>query len=135
MSSRTDEEIRNQKLILGVTTTLLVLCYFLYFLRILSRKLLKTPLWIDDWFMLFALVGYYAQHVFQSDIQVVCLHRNEYTQLCRLVCCKMLSRIILNKFTTGVAYGSGVHRYHLQASEYRSFQIVPLPLLPLAFAG
>ena len=68
MSSRTDKEIRNQKLILGLTTTLLVLCYFLYFLRILSRKLLQTPLWIDDWFMLFALVGYYAQYEFQSDI-------------------------------------------------------------------
>ena len=31
----------------------------------------------------------------------------------------------------GVAYGSGVHRSHLEASRYRSFQIVTPPL-PLA---
>ena len=60
MSVRTDKEVRNQKLIVGLTTTALVLCYLFYFLRILSRKLLKTPLWIDDWFMLFALVRLYA---------------------------------------------------------------------------
>lgn len=56
MLSRADKEVYNLKLIIGITTTLLVLCYTFYFLRILSRKVLKTPLWIDDWFMLFALV-------------------------------------------------------------------------------
>lgn len=56
MPIRTDQEIRNQKLIIGLTTALLVLCYSFYFLRILSGKLLQTPLWIDDWWMLFALV-------------------------------------------------------------------------------
>lgn len=87
MDSRTDRETHNQKLILGPTTVLIVLCYIFYFLRILSRKLLQTPLWIDDWFMLFALVGYYASYEFQSDSQVVCLQRNECAQLRRLVYC------------------------------------------------
>ena len=79
MSARTDKEVRNQKLILGLTTTLLVMCYFLYFLRILSRKLLQTPLWIDDWFMLFALVRFCAPLDFRVNTSKVCLQRNEYT--------------------------------------------------------
>ena len=57
MIARSEDETYHQKLILGITTTLLCLCYILYFFRILSRKLLQAPLWIDDWFMLFALVG------------------------------------------------------------------------------
>lgn len=61
MPIRTDKEVHNQRLIVGLTTALLVLCYVLYFLRILSRKVLKTPLWIDDWFMLFALVRFHCQ--------------------------------------------------------------------------
>lgn len=79
MFTRTDKEVRNQKLIIGLTTTLLVLCYFLYFLRILSRKLLQTPLWIDDWFMLFALVGFYARFELQANNLPAGLQRNEYT--------------------------------------------------------
>ena len=79
MSVRTDKEVRNQKVIVGITTTLLILCYFFYFLRILTRKLLKTPLWIEDWFMLFALVRFNAELRFQFDTLIVCLQRNEYT--------------------------------------------------------
>lgn len=54
--ARTVEEKYNQRLIIGITTVLLVLCYIFFFLRILSRRLLQTPLWYDDWYMLFALV-------------------------------------------------------------------------------
>ena len=73
MPTRTDKEVRNQKLVIGLTTILLVLCYFLYFLRILSRKLLRTPLWIDDWFMLFALVSLSARFEYNlTTYQFVC---------------------------------------------------------------
>ena len=61
MLVRTDKEIHNQRLIVGLTTALLALCYVFYFLRILSRKLLNTPLWIDDWVMLVALVRSHRQ--------------------------------------------------------------------------
>ena len=56
MRAQTKDETHNQRLMLGVTTMLLLLCYCLYALRILSRKLLKVGLWIDDWWMLFCLV-------------------------------------------------------------------------------
>ena len=79
MAVRTDNEVRNQKLIVGLTTILLVLCYSFYFLRIFSRKVLNTPLWIDDWFMLFALVRFYTQLRPPFDTLIVCLQRNEYT--------------------------------------------------------
>ena len=46
----------------------------------------------------------------------------------------MLSEMVLNLITTGVADGSGVHRYHLEASQYRSLQIVSPPL-PVALAN
>ncbi|KAF2230403.1 hypothetical protein EV356DRAFT_519935 [Viridothelium virens] len=55
MAEITAHERHNQILIIGLTTTLLALCWILYCLRIVSRKVWRTPLWIDDWFMLFAL--------------------------------------------------------------------------------
>ncbi|KAG7005251.1 hypothetical protein G7Y79_00021g051180 [Physcia stellaris] len=71
MFVRTEKEIYNQKLIIGLTTTLLILCYTFYFLRILSRKLLQTPLWIDDWFMLFALSLYVFMMFWALGVAVV----------------------------------------------------------------
>lgn len=82
MSDLTNEEAYNQRLILGLTTTLLALCYAFYFLRILSRKLLETALWFDDWFMLLALVGLLVQAFYaKTDSRTVCLQRDEWTQL------------------------------------------------------
>lgn len=46
----------NRNTTLGVTTTLLSLCYISYALRIASRKVLKTGMWWDDWWMLGVLV-------------------------------------------------------------------------------
>ena len=55
MKNPTPEEARNQALIIGVTTALLVICILTYILRLVSRRVLHTPLAVDDWFMLFTL--------------------------------------------------------------------------------
>ena len=56
MEQLTPQEAHNQRLIIGLTTALLALCWILYLLRLVSRRVCRTPLWVDDWFMAFCLV-------------------------------------------------------------------------------
>lgn len=44
MSTRTDDEANNSKLIVGLRTILFVLCYGLYSFKMLLKKLLQTLL-------------------------------------------------------------------------------------------
>lgn len=46
----------NRDTTIGVVTTLLALCLISYAVRITSRKVLKSGLWWDDWWMLGVLV-------------------------------------------------------------------------------
>lgn len=86
--SRTHDEAHNQSLILGLTTTLVVLCYCLYLLRILSRKALRTPLWIDDWAMFFALVCLHGRPSWRS------------INTCQVICTGMSVTNFLGEYTT-----------------------------------
>ena len=47
----------NRNTTVGVTTALLSLCYISYAIRVTSRKILKSGMWWDDWWMLGVLVG------------------------------------------------------------------------------
>ena len=55
MYAQLPDEAHNQAVIIGITTALISICCVLYCLRIFARRLMKVPLWIDDWWMLFAL--------------------------------------------------------------------------------
>jgi hypothetical protein len=46
-----------QRLTIGVTVPLLTLSYVTFTLRLLSRRLMKAALWLDDWLMLLAVVS------------------------------------------------------------------------------
>lgn len=71
----------NQDMTIGVTTTLLTLCIISYVVRIVSRKVMKSGLWLDDYWMAFVLVYLPTKlHILKLTL-AACLRGNEHPQL------------------------------------------------------